>query len=75
VNKKQKPRRETGWDQLRQENERSYVPNFKPLRNVIRRNEFIGSLVELFVSAIVGVGKLNLGAKDSPDKDEPDALH
>lgn len=69
---KKQPKRESGWDKLRQENEGSYVPNFGPLRGVIRRNEFLGSLVELFISAIVGVSKINLGAKDSLQKDKID---
>ena len=67
------PKRETGWDKLRQENEEKHTLDFRPIRSAIRRNEFLGSVVELFLSAIVGVSKFNLGAKDqnSPEKTDP----
>ena len=68
------PKKETGWDILRQENEEKHTPNFNPIRGAIRRNEFLGSMVELFVSAIVGVTKFNLGAKDPETKNKLDSL-
>jgi len=70
---KKQPKKETGWDKLRQENEGGYTPNFAPIRGAIRRNEFLGSVVELFISAIVGVSKLNLGAQESPKEDKVDS--
>ncbi len=66
------PKRESGWDLLRQENEEKHKPDFNPIRGAIRRNEFLGSLVELFVSAIVGVSKFNLGAKESDPNQKSD---
>jgi len=74
VNKEVKqPKRETGWDLLRQENEEKHTLDFRPIRSAIRRNEFLGSVVELFLSAIVGVSKFNLGAREHnlPDKTDP----
>ena len=68
------PKKETGWDKLRQENEQNYTPDFRPIRGVIRRNEFLGSIVELFVSAVVGVSKLNLGAQEPPTEEKTDLL-
>lgn len=68
------PKRETGWDKLRQENEGNFAPDFRPIRGAIRRNELLGSVVELFVSAIVGVSKLNLGAQEPPSKEDSDIL-
>jgi len=63
------PKKESGWDLVRQENEEKHKLDFNPIRGAIRRNEFLGSLVELFVSAVVGVGIFNLGAKETePDK-------
>jgi hypothetical protein len=59
------PKKESGWDVLRQENEGKHKPDFNPIRGAIRRNEFLGSIVELFISAIVGVSKFNLGAKEA----------
>jgi len=70
------PRRR-GWKQLRREDEIGFTPDFKPLRSAMQRNEFFGSVVELFFSALVGVGKLNLGAEkpqadttQSPESDQ-----
>jgi len=68
----QQPKRETGWDILRQENEGKHTFNFKPIRSAIRRNEFLGSVVELFLSAVVGVTKINLGAADPDQKEKSD---
>ena len=70
---KKEPKRETGWDKLRQENEGSYIPNFGPIRSAIRRNELFGSIVELFVTAVVGVSKLNLGAKEPSQEGKIDS--
>ncbi|MFK8058402.1 MAG: hypothetical protein AB8F78_19915 [Saprospiraceae bacterium] len=70
----QQPKRETGWDKLRQENEDKHTFNFKPIRSAIRRNEFVGSIVELFISAVVGVSKYNLGAQEPQKKEETDSL-
>lgn len=58
---------------LRQENEGKHKPNFNPIRGAIRRNEFLGSIVELFISAIVGVSKFNLGAKEPESNNKLDA--
>lgn len=63
--------RRSGWRQLRQENERSFESNFAPLRLVMRRSEFVGSVIELFVSALAGVGRIGLGvgeADATPDE-------
>ena len=53
--------KENGWQQLKRENEAKFKENFSPIQSFIRRNEYLGSLIELFMSALVGVGKLNLG--------------
>lgn len=50
-----------GWRMLRRENERGFDGDFSPIRRAIFRSELLGSVVELFVSALVGVGKINLG--------------
>lgn len=65
-----------GWRALREEREREFRIDFAPLRRAIRRNEFLSATVELFLGALVGVTKLNLGAgedaverKDRDDRD------
>jgi len=68
------PKRESGWDKLRQENEEKHTLNFQPIRSAIRRNEFLGSVVELFLSAIVGVSKFNLGAKEQIPTEKTDPI-
>ena len=53
-----------GWRVLREEREREFRIDFAPLRRAIRRNEFVSATVELFLGALVGVTKLNLGADE-----------
>ena len=67
------PKKESGWDVLRQENEEKHKPDFHPIRGAIRRNEFLGSIVELFISAVVGVSKFNLGAEEPKPNDKLDS--
>lgn len=67
------PKRESGWEILKKENEEKHRPDFHPIRGAIRRNEFLGSIVELFISALVGVSKFNLGAKDPEPKEKSDS--
>ncbi len=59
------PRRNRpGWDLLRREREGEFRGDFVPLREVIQRNELVGSMVELFLSALVGVTKISLNVQD-----------
>ena len=59
-----------GWRVLRERRERNFRVDFAPLRRAIRRNEFVSSVVELFVGAVVGVTKINLGVADDGKGDE-----
>lgn len=60
----------SGWRALREEREREFRSDFAPLHRAIRRNEFVSASVELFLSALVGVTKVNLGARDAaPEAD------
>ena len=60
---------ENGWRALREAREREFRLNFAPLRRVIRRDELLSSVVELFLGAVVGVTKLNLGAGPEEELD------
>lgn len=62
----------SGWRALRAEREREFRTDFAPLRDAMRRNEFVSASVELFLSALVGVTKINLGAGGSERDDAAD---
>lgn len=66
--------RRSGWRKLKQENERGFEANFAPLRLVMQRSELLGSMIELFVSAIAGIGRIGMGAARTdahrPGRDE-----
>lgn len=61
-----------GWRQLRIESEKGFESNFAPLRTAIKRNEFIGSIFELFVSALMGIGKIGLSVPEDSDDSKED---
>jgi len=65
--------RRSGWRQLKEENEHGFESNFAPLRVVMRSGELVGSIVELFVSAIAGIGRIGLGGSP-PEPDETPGL-
>ena len=64
-----------GWRALREEREREFRVDFAPLRRAIQRNELLSATVELFLGAVVGVTKINLGVEapvgDGPARDGP----
>ncbi len=67
-----------GWKELRRRYEEGHKAKFVPIRDAIKRNEFIGSVIELFVSALIGVTQFNLGVQDpanaeSSNISDPDA--
>ena len=62
----------SGWRQLRLESEKGFESNFAPLRSAIKRNEFLGSILELFVTALMGIGKIGLSEQEELKDTEKD---
>ena len=68
------PARGAGWRALRRRRAVAFRPDFPGLRSSLRRSELIGSVVELFFSALAGVGRIQLGAGPPPDPPPPEIL-
>lgn len=60
------PARGAGWRALRRERMARFRPDYQGLRSSLRRTELFGSLIELFVTALAGVGRMHLGGRDDP---------
>ena len=58
-----------------------FRPDFARLRSSLRRTELVGSVVELFFDALLGVGRIQLGGRrpaapppaDGGGGDDPEA--
>lgn len=61
-----------GWKVLKRQYENGFQSNFNMLRPTMHRNELFGSVVELFMSALLGVGKISFTEKKKDDSDIKD---
>lgn len=65
------PARGAGWRALRRERMDRFRPDFRRLRSSLRRTELFGSIIELFASALVGAGRIQLGGDDERTRRPP----
>lgn len=60
-----------GWRALRRRRAAGFRPDLAGLRSSLRRSELVGSMVELFFSALAGVGRIQLGGGVPPEPPPP----